>query len=340
MLEGLGLPVLLAIFAGSAAAVWFAGSKLAGLVDAVAGRTGIGQAFAGMLLLGGITSLPELAAVGTSAALGNAGIAVNNLLGTASINLVLLAVADFAYGRDALTRAAARPGLLMQGVLSMLLAVLVALAVVAVDVPLGPIGAGSLAIGIGAIAAVKIASAYEGRSARTLTDPASDGDEDAGEDDPRGTGRLVALTAGAALVILGAGFLLSISADAIATERGLASGMVGFLLVGFATSLPELSSVLAAVRRRRYQLAIGDIFGTNLFNLLLIPVADLIYAGGPVLAETGRFEVIGATLAALLTGIYVVGLLERRDRTILRIGYDSLLALIVFATGVALLARL
>lgn len=338
MLDGLGLPLLLAIFAGSAAAVWFAGTKLAGLVDALAGRTGIGQAFAGMLLLGGITSLPELAAVGTSAALGNAGIAINNLLGTASINLVLLAVADFAYGRDALTRAAARPGLLMQGVLSMLLAVLVALAVVAGDPPLGPLGAGSLVIGLAAIAAVKIASGYEGRSAWTLTDPAGGG-EAGDEDDPRGTGRLVAFTAGAALLILAAGFLLSTSADAIAAETGLASGMVGFLLVGFATSLPELSSVLAAVRRRRYQLAIGDIFGTNLFNLLLIPVADLIYAGGPVLAETGRFEVIGATLAALLTGIYVVGLLERRDRTILRMGYDSLTALIVFAIGIALLAR-
>lgn len=100
-----------------------------------------------------------------------------------------------------------------------------------------------------------------------------------------------------------------------------------------------MSSIVAAVKLRRYQLAIGDVFGTNIFNVLLIFLADAIYRGEPVLGQAGQFEAIGATLAVLMTGAFVVGLLERRDRAILRIGYDALAAILLFAGGLALLAR-
>jgi cation:H+ antiporter len=90
----LDLWTLGAIFAVAAVVVWLAGTRLTRYVDGISTKTGLGKAFTGMLLLGGITSLPEVAAVSTSAAVGNAPLAVNNLLGTASINLILLAVAD------------------------------------------------------------------------------------------------------------------------------------------------------------------------------------------------------------------------------------------------------
>jgi cation:H+ antiporter len=116
-LAALPLWELIALFAGAAAVVWFAGSGLTGKVDAIATKTGMGQAFAGMLLLGGITSLPEVAAVSAQAVGVNGQLAVNNLLGTASINVLLLALADVVYGQEALTGVAAEPAVLMQGVL-------------------------------------------------------------------------------------------------------------------------------------------------------------------------------------------------------------------------------
>ena len=101
-------------------------------------------------------------------------------------------------------------------------------------------------------------------------------------------------------------------------------------MVGAATSLPEISSITAAVKLLRYQMAIGDVFGTNIFNIMLIFLADLVYDGGPVLAAPGRFEIVGASIAVLMTGIYVVGLLERRDRAVLRMGYNTIAAVIAF----------
>lgn len=339
--ESLSLTLLLGLFGGSALAVWFGGSQLARYVDAVATRTGAGHALMGMLLLGGVTSLPEVAAVSTSAAMGNAPLAVNNLLGTASINILILAVADILYGRDALTAVAARPATLMQGLLAMLLATMVAMIATVGDVAIFGVGAGAVAIAAAAVLALWMSSQFEHRHAWELV-----GRQD---EEPRGEGavpaeqrplpRIFLYISLCALLILVAGFLLSSSADAIATKTGLAAGMVGFLLVGFATSLPEISSVTAAVRLRRYQMAIGDIFGTNIFNMMLIFLADLIYPGDPVLGESGRFEVIGAILTILMTGIFVVGLLERRDRTILRMGYDAFVAMIVFVMGIWLLSR-
>ena len=162
-LNELPLWAVAAIFVAAATSIWLAGTRLSGYVDAISTKTGIGKAFAGMLLLGGITSLPEMAAVSTSAAAGNTPLAVNNLLGTASINLMLLAVADIIYGRDALTSVAAKPSTLMQGVLSMLLAAAVAMVAIIGDVPVLGVGAGSAMLALSCGVALWISSDFEHR---------------------------------------------------------------------------------------------------------------------------------------------------------------------------------
>ena len=336
---------LLLVFVAAGAAVWAAGTRLSRYVDGIARETGLGKAFTGMLLLGGITSLPEVAAVSTSAALGNAPLAINNLIGTASVNLLLLAVADIVYGRGALTAVAATPATLMQGVLSMFLMTVVALLATVGDVAIFGVGAGTTLLLLGCVAALWIASAFEQRHVWEVVRRKDERDEP-GPGDP-GAGRLhdwplrklVAATAAAALVILLAGYFLSTSADTIAGRTGLQADMVGFLLVGFATSLPEISAMTSAIRMGAYDMAVGDIFGTNLFNIAIIFLADAVYAGAPVLALSGRFEAMGAMIAILVTGAFVIGLLDRRRRAVLRMGYDSLTALLLFAGGVTLLAR-
>jgi cation:H+ antiporter len=214
------------------------------------------------------------------------------------------------------------------------------------DVAILGIGAGSTGLVLACGAALWLSSNFERRHVWEVVDQdeaSGSGGGGAVEDKDRLESwplrKLVLATGTVAAMILVGGFFLSASADAIATSAGLASGMVGFVLVGLSTSLPEISSITAAVRMRRYDMAVGDIFGTNLFNIALIFLADLIYDGEPVLSLAGQFEVIGAILAILLTGIFIVGLLERRDRAFLRMGYDSLAAILVFAGGVFVLAR-
>jgi cation:H+ antiporter len=141
----------------------------------------------------------------------------------------------------------------------------------------------------------------------------------------------------ASAVVLIAGYALASTGEAIAHSTGIGSNLVGLVLVGFATSLPEVSSIYGSVRRKRYEMAIGEIFGTNLWDLVLIFLIDLLYRGDAILNLAGPFESFATLLGMVLTCLYLIGLLERRDRTIARMGYDSLAVMIVYAGGLCVL---
>ena len=87
MLTDLPIFIAAAVFAGAAIAVWMAGGRLARDISRLAHRLGMSQGFAGMLILGGITSLPEIATAGSAALTGSPDLAVTNLLGTGSVNI-------------------------------------------------------------------------------------------------------------------------------------------------------------------------------------------------------------------------------------------------------------
>ena len=337
------LVILFAAMALAGALVWYAGTRLVGLVDEIADRTNMGQAFAGMLLLGGITSLPELATATSASLAGTPLLSINDLLGTSSINILLLAVADIVAGKGPLTRQTHKLAPLMQGVLGMILMAAVAISIVTDDIAIPVLGSGilSFALALACLHSLRISNRFEnshGWEAVSLPGAEAEPEERTSRDDSNV--KLALLTALAGAVILLGGATLALTGGAIAERTGLGHSIVGFALVGFCTSLPELSSVVAAVKRRRYQLAIGDIFGTNLFNIQIIFIADLFYRGGPILNHAGTFEVVAACLSVIMTGIFVTGMLERRDKTIWRMGRDSALAIIVFAFGLLGLATL
>jgi cation:H+ antiporter len=331
-----------AIFACSAAIVWLAGTRMVTLVDRLADRTGMGQGFAGMLLLGGIVSLTEISTVTTAAFTGSPLLALNNLLGSESINLFLLAAADPLSGREALTSFIARPAVLFQGTLAIVLLAFVAVAMAVGDRLVLGVGLWSAGLFLLCLAGLWMSARYERRRPWQPADadeldvePApTPAEGDAPEADLR---LLITKLAGVAAVIFASGFLLSMAGDALAEQSGLGTSFVGFVLVGMSTSLPDLSTITAAIRLNRYEMAIGDILGSNVYNLLLIFVTDVVYFGDPVLNQVGSFEIVAALLGIIMTGILLLGLLERRDRTILKMGYDSVAMLAVFAGGLVLL---
>jgi cation:H+ antiporter len=153
--------------------------------------------------------------------------------------------------------------------------------------------------------------------------------------------RLLASFAGASAVVLAAGVVLAQAADALAAQSGLGASFVGVTLLATATSLPELSTTIAAVRLGAYSLAVSNIFGSNMLMVALVFLADLVYRPGPVLAAVDRSAVFAVAMGIVVTAVYLIGLIERRDRTILRMGLDSavVLALYVGSLGVLYLLR-
>jgi len=338
--------VNLTIFLVAAVFVWLAGTRLSRYLGRISEITGIEQAIVGMLMLGVLTSLPEIANVATASHFGNPALAANNLLGSAAINLVLLAVADAIFGRDALTSIVAQPATLLQSTLCMLVLAVVAVAITVGDVLLFGVGAWSSAVFLLSLGAFWLSKGYGQRSPWTLhgrkKSPASASSSSSSKkknDKKELTGLLIRIGIAAA-VILVAGYALSQTGDALAEQTGLGSGLVGFLLIGFATSLPELSSISTSIRTRRHEMAIGEVLGTNFVNVSLLLLADAVYTEGPVINELGPFEAVSALLGTILTGTLLVGLLERRNPVVLRIGYDTLAILILFFGGVTLLFTL
>jgi cation:H+ antiporter len=338
----LPLGLSLGLFAVAAAVVWWAGTRIAHAANDLSDHLGIGKAFAGALLLGGITSLPEVAVTLTASISGQPKLAVNNLLGGVAFQVVLLAVADAVYGRRALSGVVAQPVVQLQGVVGVVLLAIVAMTVTAGEVDLGGFGAGALAATVASVAALWLVRKAQDRPAWKPTRPVEkEGADGRPAEEPVSSLRRSATTlAVGGAAILAAGYVLSQTADVIAEATGLGQSYVGAVLLAASTSLPEISTIVAAVRLRQFAMAYSDIFGTNLFDLTLLLLVDVAYTGGPVLGAAGPFAAAAALLGIVVTGLAVAGLIERRDRAFLRMGVDSLLIIVSYLAGLALLYQL
>jgi cation:H+ antiporter len=257
------------------------------------------------------------------------------------VNVVVLAVADAVSGRGALTATQGSPILMLQGVLGMLLFTLAAAPALAGDVIFAGAGVWSWIMLAAYLASLRVLSDPHAARAWKATDSQERGrrdvherESDAGSDS---RSSIIWQLAAAGAVILVTGLLLARTGDALATQTGLGASFFGVVFLALATSLPEWSTVIAAVRLGRHEMAIADVFGTNLFNVTIIVLVDVLHPGPPVMLEAGRFAAFGALLALALTAFFILGMLERRNRTVLRMGFDSIAVLAAYGAGVVVL---
>ena len=337
----------LGVFAGAALVVWIAGVRLEASVEVISRRTGLGSAFGGLVLLALATSLPELATTVTGALLGNAALLTNNLLGGVAMQMTVLVFADAVLRRGALTFFAPSYSVLLGGV-SLVLLLAVTLAVLTAG---DPFAIGWIGIGAILIFAVHLTVVYftyrAGAHPRWQPIRPQEGEEEAeqratvAEKHPEHSLRWHWTAFGVcSAAILVAGWAVMRTAEALTEQTGIGASFIGATLVAIATSLPEVSTTTAAVRRGNYEMAISNIFGSNLWDVSLLFIGDLFFRSGPLLAVAPRQAMFTASLGIVLTCIYLWGLLERRNKTVGVFGIDSLVAMIVYLAGLAVLYRM
>lgn len=342
----LPLWVNLALFVVAAAVIWRAGTHLERRADQISKRTGLGQAFVGVLLLATATSLPEVATTVSAIAIHhNASLAVHNLLGGVALQTALLVIADaVSRRRGALTSFRPRSAMLIQGIGVLMLLHLVIAGWTTGGAPaFAAISLWSVLLLVGFVAMMYLTYRERWHPRWTPT-PADDYPADAAEDadgEPTDTSqplRAIGLRfAGAAALVLVAGWLASGAADALADQTGLGSAFFGATALALATSLPELSTTISASRAGRYTTAMSNVFGSNAFDVALLFVADALFRDGAVIAGLEGSGAFVAVIGAIMTCVYLWGLMERADRTILGIGWDSMIAAVVYAAGMAVL---
>jgi cation:H+ antiporter len=142
----------------------------------------------------------------------------------------------------------------------------------------------------------------------------------------------------AAVGLLATAPLLVVSAEALAAEAGLTESFVGTLLVGLTTSFPEIAATIAAVRLGALDLAVGNIFGSNAFNMTILLAMDVAYTQGPVLAHASQDHARTALFAAIAVGFGLMGILARRGNRIAPVRVESVAIVLSYVGAVWVLA--
>ncbi|HLT58012.1 MAG: sodium:calcium antiporter [Limnochordales bacterium] len=328
-------------FLASALAIVVAGTALSRAADVIAEKSRLGGLWVGSILLAGATSLPEVVTSISAGVMGLPDIAVGNVFGSNVFNLFIIALADLVEGRGALLRKVSAAHIL-SAVLGMLLSAIGAVAIL-LRLPGGILGVGWATLLIAAVYGLgtRMLTLYAQRDpeeqAIVAIDPPPEWIQERQQrPDPAkemSLGRAYGVFALAGLVVTVAGVALSRSGDALAESTGLGQTFVGSILVAAATSLPEVVATMSAVMAGSYDLAVGNVFGSNIFNMVILLLSDVAYRPGPILAAVDPSHATVALFGLIMSGIAVIGLFYRCRRSIARLGLDSVaLAVAYFAS--------
>ena len=246
------------------------GDLLVRFASRLARRLGISSLVIGLTVVAFGTSAPELAASLTAALRGSADIALGNVIGSNTANLGLI------LGLSALVTPLATRAPFLRRELPFMLLTGAALLPLLADGRLGRVE------GLGLVTVLLIYLAVLLRGARRNA-PSGEGSSDAGttgEATEKATGgetgdpsplllSLLGIAGGLVLLVGGAQALVS-GAITVATALGVPETVIGLTLVAVGTSLPELASSLAAAFKREPDIVLGNIVGSNIFNVLAI----------------------------------------------------------------------
>lgn len=291
------------------AAIGFAGARLSRYGDVIAEKTGMGRGWVGLILLATVTSLPELV-TGLSAVTiaGVPDIAVGDVLGSCVFNLAILVVVDFLHPGESIYSRASRGHILSAG-FGILLIGAVAFSLLLArrgeTLAIGHIGAYTPLIIALYLLAMRTLHQYERRE---LAEFVGDVAERYAHVSLRRAAIGYALASG---VIVAAGIWLPFVGADIAAQMGWHDSFVGTLFVAAATSAPEIAVTIAAVRIGALDMAVANLLGSNLFDILILAIDDIFYLKGPILAHVSQAHALSAVSAIIMTGMAVVGLFYR-----------------------------
>lgn len=308
------------------------GSILSRYADILAEKTGLGRSWVGAILLAGATSLPELT-TGISAVtvVGDVNLATGGILGSCLFNLLLIGLLDLISGPTPLLKQAEISHILAAGLGSLLLTtVFIAIYVTqTLTLPvIGWIGIPTLIILLTYGISVRMISFFEKRRTQEVLEQQAV----AYQYDTIPLWRAIAVFLGAAGAIAGLGLWLASLGEQIATVTGLGASFVGAIFLAITTSLPEVVASIAALRIRAVDLAVSNIFGSNIFNIVALAIYDLTYIKGDMWAELNPIHGFTAGASALMTALAIVALVyQAAKKPRWKISWDALMLMMVYA---------
>jgi len=318
--------------------IFFAGKRLSHYGDLLAEKTGMGKAWVGLILMASVTSLPELmVGISSSAFLQSADLAVGDIFGSCAFNLGILAILDaFVPNRNSLLGTASRNHVVAAS-LGIILLTLAAFAIfLPKDIVISPwIGLTSLLFIVVYLVSVRLIYLNE-------TNP-----EHGGGQTPPGRPGLEGITLRFiisryvffALIIIASALTLPYFAEHIAEYTGLGRSFVGTFFLAISTSLPEIAVSLAAVRMGSIDLAVGNLLGSNLFNILILAIDDILYTKGHILKDASSNNLFSVFSTILMTAVVIIGLSFHIKGKRYLLAWDAMLVGIIYFVNLFLLYK-
>ncbi|MFC0673223.1 calcium/sodium antiporter [Brachybacterium hainanense] len=271
--------------------------------SAIAARLGVSPMLIGMTVIALATSLPELAVGIRSAQQGAAELGVGNIVGTNLVNLLLI------LGISALISAIVLEPRTLRIDLPIIVATGVLLVVLAADGTLTTVDGVVLTLcGLGYLVATILAGTSRAGAEALAAPPGDSPAAPAAQSSPAGAAaslprRIVVLVIGLAVVLLGAELLVD-GASGLARSAGLDEAVIGLTIVAVGTSAPELVTTVVSSLRGARDLALGNLLGSSVFNILLVLGPTVILAPGAVVVPeeliAGDLLIMAVAAAALV----------------------------------------
>lgn len=319
----------------SAGLIIFAGMTLSKNADVIAEKTGLGGALVGVLLLPIVTSLPEIVTSAQAAIIDNPDIAIGNVFGSNMFNIVIIAVVDLAQGSGPLMVHIKLGHILTAGIGILLSGIATIFILAKLDISVLGIGIDTIILLLVFLAGVRLIIRYNVRQ--------NDDEKESVDTASYENVSLKKAIAGfvfAGIVIIFSGRVLANSGNEIAEITGLGGSFVGSFLIAISTSLPELVATFTAAKMGAFDMAIGNVLGANVMNILIIFITDLFYVGRPVLTVISQENAIAAMVGISLTSIAIIGLIYRSKKSAFTLGYDSWTIVIGYILAAILLFKL
>jgi len=316
-------------FALCLAVIRYAGYFLSRYGDIIAEKTGMSATWVGLILLSTATSLPELITGISAITLADApNIAVGNALGSTIFNLGFLIILDAIYQQNTLYSRATQGHILSASLGSLMIAFAgfsLLLDHASMSPVLGHVGLYTPFFVLIYFVAIRSVHRYEYRTKDVYTEASI-------KRYPQVTLRQAIIGyALAAVAVIAAGSWLPFVAEDIAEMMGWGQSFVGTLLVATVTSAPEAVVTISALRIGALDMAIANLLGSNLFNVIYLAVNDLLYTKGPLLASVDSSHALTAFTAVMMSTLVIVGIIFKpQQRAVLNLTWISLGLLMLY----------
>lgn len=325
-------PVILTLggFISCAILIVFSGIRLSKYGGIIADLSGLGKAWIGLILMAAVTSLPELFS-GFSAILilNKPDIAVGAVFGSCAFNLAILALLDYFVPGKPISSVVTKSQILA-GFLGMIL-----LTLSVIEIHFGKLfpekgwfGLFPALIILIYLISIRIIFENDKQAQNAIDKLASQAHKKEVKISLKNA--IIQFTL-YAILIVAAALALPYFAEKLAQETGISESLVGTLLVAASTSLPEMVVSIAAVRMGSIDLAVGNLLGSNIFNMFILAIDDLIYIDGPILLATNPNHALSALVTLLMTSVISISILFGSPKKRFALGVDAIILILLYA---------